>query len=60
MLDALSSGMVSALVLDENFVKYLTARRCNFVAVGQPFQTSDYMYGYNRKMQAPLTQDMDR
>jgi hypothetical protein len=63
MLDALSSGLVSALeysILDEGFVRYLTERRCNVLAVGQPFQINDYVYGYNRRMQAALTEDMDR
>lgn len=60
MLDALASGMVSALVMDESWVRYITARRCNFLAVGQPFQINDFVYGYNRRMQAALTEDMDR
>lgn len=60
MLDALSTGMVSALIMDEGWVRYITSRRCNFLAVGQPFQISDYVYGYNRRMQAALTEDMDR
>jgi hypothetical protein len=60
MLDALASGMVSALVMDEGWVRYITSRRCNFLAVGQPFQINDFVYGYNRRMQAALTEDMDR
>jgi hypothetical protein len=49
-------GMVPAHVLDNTFVKYLTARRCSFVAVGQPFRTSNHMYSWKGKVHAPLTQ----
>lgn len=60
MLDVLSSGLVSALILDEGFVRYLAERHCTFLAVGQAFQINDYVYGYNRRMQAALAEDMDR
>ena len=41
MLDRLRSGSLTALVLDANFVDYIAATQCEFLAVGAPFSIID-------------------
>lgn len=60
MLDKLSDGSSSALVIDAPFVRSTVAHKCDYVAVGTPFSLADYGYGYNRRLSANLTQDMNR
>lgn len=60
MLEKLSDGSISALVIDAPFVRSTVSHKCDYVAVGTPFSLADHGYGYNRRMSANLTQDMDR
>lgn len=60
MLDRLSDGTISALVIDAAFVKHTVSNKCDFVPVGSPFSLADYGYGYNARMSANLTRDMNR
>lgn len=60
MLSMLSSGALTAIVLDAAFVRYVVSHHCNFVAVGVPFALADYAYGYNRRMSSNLTHVMNR
>ena len=41
MLDRLRTGSLAALVLDANFVEYVAATQCEFLAVGTSFVISD-------------------
>lgn len=60
MLDKLSDGTISALVIDAPFVRSTVSHKCEFVAVGTPFSLADHGYGYNSRLSANLTQDMNR
>ena len=51
MLDRLRSGSLTALVVDTNFVDYVAATQCEFLAVGTPFSIGDQVCGVRKPVE---------
>lgn len=60
MLDKLRTGSLAALVLNRNYVEYVAATQCEFLAVGLPFSISDNVFGLGRSMPNALMEDFNR